>query len=364
MKNKLKKSWYILFIILIITFIYLKYKSYNYKINYVVDKYKIIEEYNKTNEYYNFYIKNNKIIYPYKIKNKYVKKREIIEKINIYTNDNNENCILPESKYISFYPLCYNDKEVITYNLSNIEIKNFKYQKITKNNIVHDKLNINYLNDTKFLLYNYKGFYYLNNDSIKEIKLFNKDIYSLNLIYQLNEYLIIPDYNQNYFFNKMYILNINTGKVDEIKIDYDISFDSIFLGDYKNNVYLLDRKEQLEYKIKLKKKKIIKSDFVILKNNKLINATYQDIINNNLKFDNTKSETYKIINNKIFQIINNNRILISNKDVSKIIKEDNDTVYYLSKEDLYMYNNIYGEVLIINNFEWNFNTTNMIFLYK
>ena len=57
-------------------------------------------------------------------------------------------------------------------------------------------------------------------------------------------------------------------------------------------------------------------------------------------------------------------ILVTNKDVDKIINENNNTIYYLVDEKLYMYNNIYGEILLISNFEWNFNNTNMIYLYK
>ena len=88
--------------------------------------------------------------------------------------------------------------------------------------------------------------------------------------------------------------------------------------------------------------------------------------NNNLLFDNKPKENYEIIDNKLYQKINEHKILVTDKLVDKIVKEDieNNTIYYLSKEKLYMFNNIYGEILLMSNFEWNFNNTNVIYLYK
>ena len=59
---------------------------------------------------------------------------------------------------------------------------------------------------------------------------------------------------------------------------------------------------------------------------------------------------------------NDINIRISDKNIDMIINYNNDTVYYLSKDNLYMYNNYYGEVLLMNNYEWNFNKIKMIFI--
>ena len=364
MTKKITKHILLIVLFCIISFfLYIKFKTYSYTVNYVVDKYKIEESYNKETKKYTFLINDNSIVYPYNFENKYIRNKELINNIKIYKNEE-EICILPISSDLDFYPLCNKDNIIKTCNLSNIEINDYKYKKYNKDNIKHNKLNINYLNDAKFLLYNYKGFYYINENNIEEIKIFNNDLYKIDLIYELNEFLIIPNYNEEYYFTKIFIINMDNGKVKEIKLDNEISFNSVFLGDYKNNIYLLDKKEEKEYKINIKKLKVEEIDFKILKDNKLVSIKYKDIVNNNLVFDNKKELSYKIIDNKLYQIINNYKVLISNKEVNKIIKESNNTIYYLSNDNLYMYNNIYGEVLLINNFEWNFNNTNMIYLYK
>ena len=38
----------------------------------------------------------------------------------------------------------------------------------------YDKININYLSNNDYLLYNYKGFYYISENKLKNINLFNK----------------------------------------------------------------------------------------------------------------------------------------------------------------------------------------------
>lgn len=364
MTKKIKKFiFFTIILIIIILFSYLKLKTYTYKTSYVLNSFKIEEKFNKDVSEYTFLINYKDTIYPYSFKNKYIRKKELINDIKIYTNDA-EICLLPTSDYLNFYPICQKDTTLTLYNLSNIEINDYKYQDITTPDIKHNKISINYLNNQNYLLYNYKGFYFIKENEIKNIELFSKDNYTLNLLYEIDKYLIIPDYNKDYYFNKLYIINKETGKLKTIEFDYEISFNSIFLGDYKNNIYLLDKKEKQEYKISIKKFTITKSDYLILKNGKLEKTTYKNIVNNNLVFDNKETINYELIDNKLYQVIEEYKILITNYEVDKIIKEEDNTIYYLVKDNLYMYNNTYGEVLLINNFEWNFNNTNMIYLYK
>lgn len=349
-------------ILFFLLFLYFSFRSYDYKKTYKVNKYTINESYNKEKKIYTFIIKSDKEEYAYQIRNKYLRKKELVNNIEIAVNEN-ETCVLPESDKLDFYPLCSNNKEVYSYNLSNKNLE-YKYKKIDKSKETYNKIDINYLNDNSYLIYNYNGFYLINNKKNKNINLFESDVYSINLIYQQDEYLILPNYNQNYYFDKLFLINILTGKVEEIELEQEISFESIFLGTYKNNIYLLDKKEEKEYKINLNNKKVEETEFYILKNEKLEKTTFKKIVNNNLLFDNKENNNYKIIDNFLYQTIGNTNIKISNKSITRIIKETSDTIYYLSEEKLYMFNNIYGEVLLLSNFEWNFNNTNMIFFYK
>lgn len=360
-----KKTKLIIFIFILIIafaiFLFLMFKSYNYEKKYTVFKYQIVEKYNKNNKYYNFYISYNKLTFPYIIKSDYFRKKELIIDIEEFTNDN-ETCILPKSNKLLFYPLCTDGKETYMLNLSNIENMSYNYEDVSVINEEYNNIKINTLADLSFLLFNYRGFYILNSNGYNKINIFDKDIYSMNLVFQDNNMLIIPDYNKDHYFNKFYFINILNGKIKEINTDYDISFDSEFLGSYKNNIYLLDKKEKKEYKINIKKRKVDLVDFQILENGKMIQKTFKEIVNKNLNFLNENIINYVIEDDYLYMVIQNINIKISDKKVSKIIKNDNDTVYYLENDSLYMFNNKYGEILLLSNFEWNFNNTNMIFL--
>lgn len=362
MKKNIKLKIFILILISgFFLFLFFMLKSYNYEKEYKVNGYKIIEKYNKDTKYYTFLISDDKITYPFMINNKYLNKRKLIDNIKVLKNDD-EICILPQSEDLEFYPLCSKDNIVYSYNISNKDDKFYAYKKVKQLEKEYQNIQIKYINDLAFLVYNYKGFYLINNAQNKEIKLFDRDIYNLELVYQLDNYLLIPDYNEDYHFNKIFVINILDGKVEEITSKDNISFSSIFLGDYKNKVYLLDTKSEKEYEINIKKNKINKVDIQILENNKMVKKNFKELVANNLNFLRNNVIKYEVINNNLYESINNFQIKISDKLVTKIIKNADDTVYYLVDDNLYMYNNIYGEVLLLSNFEWNFNNTNIVFI--
>lgn len=344
-------------------FLFLTFKEYSYEKKYSINEYEIKESYNKEDGYYVFLIKSEDIVYPYLIKDNYTRKREVITNIEEYTKDE-ETCLLPISQHISFYPLCSKNNQLYMYNLSEIKNVNYEYLKIKNLNQEYKNIKINFLNNKSFLIYNYKGFYLINKNITKEIKLFNEDIYTFSLVFEQDNNLIIPDYNQKYYFNTFYIINMNSGKVKKFNFENDISFESEFLGEYKNNIYLIDKKEKKEYKININKEIVEEVPIQLLKNNKLVEVSYQTIVNNNYRFYSNNLYTYEVIDNKLYMKVNEFKIKLSNKNITKIITYENDTVYYLSDENLYMYNYVYGEILLLSNFEWNFNNTNVIYFSK
>jgi len=344
-------------------FVFLILKKHDYKTEYSINEFKVRESYNKNSNLYSFSINNGSITYEYLLNNKYSRNRQIINEIKVYNLDD-EVCILPISNKIKFYPLCNNTGKIYSYNLSKNQNVDFEFEKVNEIAKSYKNINIHHLNDTAFLIYNYRGFNFINKDDMKDIVLFNKDIYTLNLIYQKDEYLVVPNYDNSYYFNEFYVINIKNGKTKKIDFDFNISFDSVFLGEYKNNIYLLDKKNEKEYRLNLKKSKLEEIELQILKNGKLVKTTYKNILKNISAFNVEKTFKYEVIDQNLYQLINNNKIKISNKKVDIIVKNDNETVYYLSGDQLYMYNNYRGEVLLLSSFEWNFNNTNIIYLYK
>ena len=288
---KKKETKLIIFILILLSafilFLVFLFKPHNYTKEYKRSDYNIEESYDKESNYYTFIISKDNIIYPYQIKSKYLRTRSLIDEIKITKNDN-DICILPISEKIEFTPLCSN-KEVYSPN-TNIENLDFKYPQIDTINKEYKDININYLNNKSFLLYNYKGFYLINSKTTDDIQLFNKDVYNIDLYYDYKNYLLIPNYNSDYYYNKLYVINKENGKVEEIKYDGNIFFDSMFLGDYKNKIYLLDKKEEKEYEINLKKEEIKEVPLQVLENKKLVEKRYREIINNNLTFYSATNE--------------------------------------------------------------------------
>ncbi len=363
-KKKKKIKLYVFITVLIFfffLFLYLIIHPYNYTKTYNVNKYKVEESFDKEKGYYTFLIKDKDVTYSYLIRHKYSKKRELINNIEEYKNEN-ETCIIPLGN-LEFNPLCHNEEgEVYAYNLSKVSIDTVKNSKIKELNKTYQKIDLNYLNNKNYALFNYRGFVYVNENNSDTITIFNKDIYNLELVYMMNEYLIIPNYNEEYFFSSFYVINLKTGKYEEIKLDTEVSFNSVFLGDYKNKVYLLDKKEEKEYRLDLKKKKLEEIDYLILENNKLVSKDYKEIVNKKLNFLSTDYPTYEVKDNTLYKVINKNYIKLSDKVITKIIKIEDDTVYYLNENNLMMHNGK-DEILLMQNFEWNFNNTNMIFIY-
>ena len=197
-----KKNFKLFIFITILTisfilFIFLYLRPYNYKREYNISKFSINEAYDKINDNYKFKIKYDNIVFPYVIKSNYTRKRKLIDDISLYKN-NNEICILPKSSKITFYPLC-SDNELYVYNLTNIDNIPFNYKVSPNINKEYKGIKINNLFDNNYLLYNYRGFYYISSDYYKEITLFNHDVYKLDLVYQKDNLLIIPDYNSNHY---------------------------------------------------------------------------------------------------------------------------------------------------------------------
>ncbi len=358
-KNIKLINFILILVILFIIYVVVTFRSQDYNLEYQVNHLNIKEVYTKNDKYYTFYVSKDSFTYPFKIQSKYLRKRKLINDIEVIAKQEEE-CLLPKSDYLTFDYLCRNNQEFYEGYLS--ENLNITFKKIAKLDKTFQNIKINYLNNKVYLLYNYKGFYYLNGKQFLNIKLFNKDVYNINLIYQLANYLVVPNYNEEHYFSSFYVLNMQDGKYKEIESDYEIYFDSIFLGDYKNKIYLLDKKMKKEYTIDIKKEKIQEVDLQVLENKKMVTKTFNEIVSNNLVFYPKNVNNYELINNILYKKIDNIKIKLSNKEVSKIIKNDEDTVYYLVNEDLYMYNNDWGEVLLLSNFEWNFNDNNMIFL--
>lgn len=372
-KNNIKRirrliALLVLFVLLaIISFLLFQKKDYS--VIYHVDDYEINEKYDKAKDYYSFVLKKDNKEYFTVIYDQHFTSKKIIYEVEDFTTEE-ESCILIRSGKARFTPLCRINDEQVSYHLVSDEMKsllpidNKSFSFDVKEN--YKGVNIfNYLNAT-YYIWNYRGFYQIRESKKEEISLFSKDIYSPSLITQVGDILFIPDYDANYFFDKVYLLYMNTGKVDTWNLSDSIYFDSSVLGVYQNELYLVDKHEKIEWKLNLNKKKMerIGSEN---KGGKIYSNGWKDISMNKLLYQNNFFQgvniyDFVIQNNGLYALIDNHYIRVRNNAPDSLIRSHDGYVYYFVGNQLFTYNDNIGEVLLLDYFEWNFNSENVIFV--
>ena len=366
-KIKLKPQFKLyLVIILLIGLIIFLFMPKNYTKKYTRDNYQIVEKYNKKLKRYSLSISLDDKVYEYNFDNKYMGKK-IIKRIETLSSDNTS-CIVNHIKNKKEIVLCSKDNSNIDFRLVNeIDLtayrnnRNYESKKID-NITTYDLLNKNYL------IWNYNSFKYIEKNNSGNIKLFDSDLYNISLATIVNNYLVIPNYDSQYNFKEVYIINLKNKNKETWKLNYEVSFESYVLGTYKNSIYLVDKKNKVEYELNVKKKTMDEignegRDGKILVNNKFEKISMLKLINNMMSFTNVEDQEFVLEGNKLYLKTDNTKVLLSNSGVTKIVNKTKDYVYYLVKDDLYYYDQEQGEVKVMTSFEWNFNSNNTIFIY-
>lgn len=375
-KYKLKKSAIIIIsiilisIIVLIVFLLSIIKTKSYSIEYNIDDYKISEYFDDKINLFYFEIKKEDITYNFVYPSKYIKERKLIKEISSYNKDD-ETCLIVNSEYISTNPLCNINNELVDYRLvSSSLLDKLNYtlpEEERKENTIYNYTIYN--NDLNIYIWNYKGFNHINNNELNNINLFNKDIYDIPLAAKINNYLVIPDYEQEYTFNKVYLLDLETDKLDTWTLKYNISYESYVLGINNKSLFIIDKKNKREYELVPHKKKmriIANSDKqgIIYNNGEEKKMSINTLTSENYSFTYKHNYNYKIIDNKLYlsYLDKGKFIKISNNNITSIIYTNEDTIYYLVDTTLYKYNIKDGEQKLISYSEWEYNNNNVIFI--
>jgi len=363
-RYKLKKKPLIVLILILLVIIFLisllisHLKNKSYSLEYNIDDYKINENYDSNKELYYYEIKYNNVEYNFVHKSKYLKEKKLIK--NVSSNEENAlTCLYIESDYLSTNPLCSKEGKVVYYK--------------TNEETTKDEKEINnytfYNNVSNVYLWTYKGVSYMKGNDLKEITIFSKDIYDVPLSTVINNYLVIPDYEQNYAFNKVYLINLDNNKKDTWKLKYDISFDSVVLGINKESIFILDNKNKIEYELVPHKQKmrIVGTDNkqgVIYEYGELKRKSLKEIQNSNLRFKYSNIYHYETTDEGLYlkYLDSNIKTLITDKKITSVISIREDEIYYLVDDILYRFNIKDGETKLIKYADWEFNHDNMIFI--
>lgn len=240
------------------------------------DEYKVHEIYTKNmkDELDNYYLEitTNKISFHFQLFNTYSEKREIVEDIIYYNGE--YKCLLPIiDKKAQTDILCYKNNRY--YNYASIVGKEAKldifvneidtniYNKndfLDKSDKTNEKDGItlytdNVIKNHYIAISNLKGAFIIN-DSIKNIEIFKKDVYTRELSAVVNVYYVTADYSANQQFRTFYFIEMATGKKTEAKAPNYISFDSYVQGVVDNKLYIYDKDNEKQYEIDVKEQEI------------------------------------------------------------------------------------------------------------
>ena len=360
-----KRLKYFLFsLIIILLFIwYLLPKNYEKK--YKVDNYNIVEKFNKTNNEYYFNLSDDNVNFDLHLPSNYLNSKKLISKIETYSNDN-ELCIVPKISKLNSIPLCQSNSKVVDYRLVSENMKNNLSSYFGTNKVDEkDFKNIKYYNliNKKYLLWNYQYLEYISDKEQKSIKLFNSDYYNIDLATRINNYLVIPNYDQGYSFNEFIIINLDNLKKTVWKTNYSISINSYIVGSYNKSIYLVDQDNKIEYEIvpHVKKIRIVGTENRdgVIYDDGLKKINFNLLLQSKLSFNYNYVTNYILNNDTLIFKSENNEKQVSNLKVNKIFYSNNYECLYLVNDVLYHYDVINGEQKVMQYFEWNFNNNNL-----
>ena len=344
-------------IVLLIIFLITHFKNKSYSIEYDINDYKISENYDSNRKAYHYEISYEDVKYEFISEIDYKKEKKLIEDITS-KEENGLLCLYVESDYFNTNPLCSKDKQLVDYRIDE-EQEDIKPTNISNYSI--------FGNVESVYLWTYKGLSYIEDNALEKINIFNQDIYELPLIAQINNYVVIPDYEQEYTFDTVYIINTNSNKSDKWEMPYELSFDSYFLGYNDESIFIVDRKNKIEYELVPHKKKMrilatANKDGVVYINGEETSVSMKKLVSNNYSFQYQSNYTYTVEDNILYlsYFDSKQKIKISNQEITSIIKTDKDKVYYLVKDTLYSYSIKKGEQKLITYSDWEFNYKNLI----
>jgi hypothetical protein len=350
----------ITFIILIASVLIFTNKERSYSIDYEKDGYKIVERYD--GNFYTFNVSKDNINVDFAFEHKYSNKRKIVDEIKLEEDEND---------YKVLYLKVFDQTEAVKIKEDNYYSYFYDNNPDYNQTVIKEIDNIKlFEEDYTILIWNSYGFKDIIHN--KEYNFIDKEQYDNALTYQFENYLLVPDYNQNKTFNIFYIIDIKNQKINKWKLKYSISFNSYFLGDKDELIYLFDKENSKEYTLDVNKKKIKKisnSNGGIAFEGREVSYSLSDLKYKDIKFKNNNKYNYFVKDNSLYLNYygsNKNIKLINDLDVKSIISIDYDSniVWVLSGDSIYMVNEagIYRKVA--SYFEWNFSASNKVFMFN
>ena len=305
---------FIMFALYILVQLAYNYLIKGYEIDYEINGYNVHERYiaRTSGEKDSYYIEvkdGNDTFYLNTYKN-FGKQKEIVTNVNIIKGKSYKCAYFNLKNNVKVNITCIKDN--ITYNYNDIkgkdssldnQIKSLDYDINKFTDTAEEVKRVvgiyvsqsNLVNGHFMGLSSYRGVYLINNYSdvkfLYEVDLFENDKTNQSISTFVSHYYLVADYDQEYSFDKFYLVDITFGDKSEIKYHSKISFDSYIMGVIGNKVYLLDCDNKKQYEIDISSRTIIEIGNESLgikyyKNGEWEKLNYITAINNRPKFIN------------------------------------------------------------------------------
>ena len=393
--KKILKLIIILFFLCLLVLTIIKINTKKYDIIYEKNNHIINEIYEQKNKNHNYEIniKNKEYEVSFLINEKFNKNKRIIKELKVY-EEKNIICLLPiYKKNINLNLYCLEDnKQVSNYYLKD----NNSYKKILKK---VKKYNIEKYKETKstkkykniqiysenideediFTVWDYKGINIIEKGEIKYQKILNYDLYDniKSIIY--DKYFILFENNKVEGIKNIHYYDLVKNKLKVYNPKKILSKDFYINGVVDNLIYVTDNKEEKQYTINLKRKKIEQinkvNEYISYENNKFLTLTKVEYFKEEQLFANKKMVNKKVSNNEyieednIYYFIENDNLYRQNKGRKKELlfnlenikewKVVNGKILLISDDILYIYKDNVGLKPILKSNELKYNYKNI-----
>ena len=263
---------FILFIFQFAVMFFINKHEVHYTISQNENTYTVKEQFQKVKKkhYYNFELLDkdkNKFIFYYD--QDYKKKKKVLSQVEIY-KEGNIYCMAPVFKDNKLGGIvCRQNSELVSFDYlkqTGVSFDKWKGELQTKGYVLEDTdviskqeqvtLYNHFPENYTMSIWNYHGLYLLKKDHIKNLSILDSDYYENTLGILAGDYYIIANTDQDFAYNRIYIVDLFNESKDFVDLETEISKDSYFLGVVGEDVYIMDRDKKIEYSFNIKSRKL------------------------------------------------------------------------------------------------------------
>ena len=364
----------------------------------------------KKNTYYFKLVDDNQDTYIFNLEHDYNRQDEIVKDVK-YFDDENLRCIFPIfKKGITGDIYCKSKKQQVSYSYlrqtNNSSLDNYikKLKKsgyianswardtLPKKDSVYDIYRDNVKEDTIFTVWDYRGFYIINNKKVIKKDFLNHDQYENNLSYLTDNYYVSinTDLNSGNMYASFYLYDILNGGKGRVDLEEQISFNMYINGSYDGKFYYTDLNTKKQYALDPDKETVkevgnVKDGFKSIQGKKLVTVSSKeylksndiwtnDVVNNVLgnmygaKEVKKSNDMYYFVTDmgdfyKTDKLNLKNSVLLFHFDSVSEWKVKGDSVMVVSGDTMYYYDDVYGLLPIVTSNEFIYNYKNICDFY-